>query len=106
MKCRRRHLVSVVAIDLNLTKQNRNMLIIKENLFDKMLGEGVVGDLYILCITKKWVGNLSKTDSIQSQISSKIFRGEKDTTKIDTIKDITSDSLVNSHFHIDGHWLA
>ena len=35
--------------------------------------------------------------TILSQSSSKISRGKKDTAKQDTIKDITSDSQVNSH---------
>ena len=43
------------------------------------------------------VGKPSETDSIKYQISSKTSRGKKDSTK-DTIKDITSDSQVNSYF--------
>ena len=39
----------------------------------------------------------SDTDSIKSQISPKTSRGKKDSTK-DAIKDITSDSQVNSYF--------
>ena len=31
--------------------------------------------------TKEWVGKFSGTDSVQSQISSKTPRGEKDSTK-------------------------
>ena len=43
-----------------------------------------------MCVTKEKVGDVSGTDSIQSQISSKTSRW--------TIKDITSDSQVNSQF--------
>ena len=45
---------------------------------------------------------VAKTDSIQSQLSSKTSRGKK-TTQKDTIKDITSDNQVNSNFP---YWLS
>ena len=42
------------------------------------------------------IGKPSETDSIKSQISSKTSRGER-TAQKDAIKDITSDSQVNSY---------
>ena len=45
---------------------------------------------------EKLVGKPSETDSIKSKISSKTSRGKK-TAQKDAIKDITSDSQVNSY---------
>ena len=47
---------------------------------------------------EKEVGKPSETDSIKSQISSKVSRGKKKTAQKDAIKDITSDSQVNCYF--------
>ena len=44
------------------------------------------------------VGKKNLGNSVQSQISSKTTRGKKRIAQKDTIKDITRDSLVNSHF--------
>ena len=57
-------------------------------------GPAIENDIYYL----EKVGKPSETDSIKSQISSKKSRGKQDSTKKDAIKDITSDSQVNSYF--------